>query len=279
MTYAQTFDRQLVVLDLDGAVVHDHTPSELIRAGFPLEPERYEQALDMYHKECTGNAKPEEALLHYSTLARGMTLRRAIEYATFKMRFINDFETFIEMLYRKNIPVLLVSSGFSIITETVRQLHGSDRFQAVMANPLVFGLQNKPEIVISEEKLMSLVHRYHHRARDHKSYDKMVATGDCYVLSADPLKKASFIFKLAMDLNIPFQAVTYVCSNPKDQGTLFSIIRSRGRAVVFNFEESMENIIRECTKDHTSEYAIQFTTPKSRRANLRSVFEILFPDG
>jgi len=279
MTYAQTFDRQLVVLDLDGAVVHDHTPSELIRAGFPLEPERYEQALDMYHKECTGNAKPEAALLQYSTLARGIKLRRAIEYATFKMRFINDFDTFIEMLYRKSIPVLLVSSSFSIITEAVRQLYGPDRFQAVMANPLVFGLKNKPEIVISEEKLMSLVQRYHHRSRDHQSYDKMVATGDCNVLNTDPLKKAGFISKLAMDLNIPFQAVTYVCSNPKDRGTLFSIIRSRGRAVVFNFEESMENIIRECTKDHTSEYAIQFTTPKSRRANLCRVFEILFPDG
>jgi hypothetical protein len=107
----------------------------------------------------------------------------------------------------------------------------------------------------------------------------MVTTGDCDFLSADPLKKAGFIFKLEMDLSIPFQAVTYVCSNPKDRDTLFSIIRSRGRAVVFNFEESMADIIRECTKDHPSEDAIQFTTPKSRRANLRSLFKILFPDG
>lgn len=279
MKYAQNFDRQLVVLELDGAVVHDHTPSELIRAGFPLEPERYEQALDLYQMEHSGNAKPEEALLEYSTLARGILLRRAMEYATFKMRFINDFETFIEMLYRKNIPVLLVSSSFSIITEAVRQLHGPNRFQAVVANPLVFGLKKKPEIVISEEKLMSLVQRYLHRARDHQSYDKMVATGDCNVLSADPLQKASFISKLVMDLNIPFEAVTYVCSNPKDRDTLLSIIRSRGRAVVFNFEESMEAIIREYTKGNSSEGAIQFTTPKSRRANMRSVFKILFPDG
>jgi hypothetical protein len=107
----------------------------------------------------------------------------------------------------------------------------------------------------------------------------MVATGDCYVLSADPLKKASFIFKLARDLNIPLQAVTYVCSNPKDRDTLLPIIRSRARAVVFNFEEFMEDMIREFTTDHPSKDAIQFTTPKSRRANLRSVFEILFPDG
>jgi hypothetical protein len=47
MTYAQTFDKRLVILELDGAVVHDHTPSDLILAGFPLEPERYEQALDL----------------------------------------------------------------------------------------------------------------------------------------------------------------------------------------------------------------------------------------
>lgn len=279
MKYAQTFDRQLVVLELEGAVVHDHTPSELIRAGFPLEPERYELALDLYQMENSGDAKPEEALLQYSTLARGIILRRSMEYATFKMRFINDFETFIEILYRKNIPVLLVSSSFSIITEAVRQLYGPDRFQAVVANPLVFGLKKKPEIVISEGKLMSLVQRYFHRARDHQSYDKMAATGDCNVLSADPLQKASFISKLAMDLNIPFEALTYVCSNPKDRDTLLSIIRSRGRAVVFNFEESMEAIIRECTKGNSSEGAIQFTTPKSRRANMRSVFEILFPDG
>jgi hypothetical protein len=50
-------------------------------------------------------------------------------------------------------------------------------------------------------------------------------------------------------------------------------------AVVFNFEESMEAVIRKCPKDNPTEDAIQFTTPKSRRANLRSVFEILFPDG
>jgi hypothetical protein len=279
MKYAPPIDRQLVVLELDGAVVHDHTPSELIRAGFPLEPERYERALDLYQKESTGDAKPEEALLKYSTLARGLSLRRVIEYATFKMRFINDFDTFIEMLYRKNIPVLLVSSGFSIITEAVRQLHGYDRFQAVVANPLMFGLKKKPESVISEEKLMSLVQRYFHRARDHQAYDKMATTGDCKVLIADPLQKASLISELAMDLNVPFQAVTYVCSDPKDRGTLLSVIRSRGRVVVFNFEESMEAIIREYTKDNPSEDAIQFTTPKSRRANLRSVFEILFPDG
>jgi len=279
MKYAQPIDRQLVVLELDGVLVHDHTPSQLIRAGLPLEPERYEQALDLHEKESTGDAKPEEALLEYSTLARGLSLRRVIEYATFKMRFVNNFDTFIEMLYRKNIPVLLVSSGFSIITEAVRQLHGPDRFQAVMANPLVFGLKKTPETAISEEKLMSLVQRYFHRARDHRAYDKLAATGDCNVLSAGPLQKANFISELAMELNIPFQAVTYVCSSPKDRETLLSIIRSRGRAVVFNFEASMEAIIRECTKDNPSEDAIQFTTPKSRRANLRSVFEILFPDG
>jgi hypothetical protein len=279
MKFAQPIDRQLVVLELDGAVVHDHTPSELIRAGFPLEPERYERAVDLYQKESTGDVKPEEALLEYSTLARGLSLRRAIEYATFKMRFVNDFDTFIEILYRKNIPILLLSSGFSIITEAVRQLHGPDRFLAVVANPLVFGIKKRPKTVVSEQKLMSLIQRYFHRARDHQAYDKLAAMGNCNVVSADPLKKAHLISKLAMDLNVPFQAVTYVCSDPKDRDTLLSIIRCRGRAVVFNFEESMEAIIREYTKDNPSEDAIQFTTPKSRRANLRSVFEILFPDG
>jgi hypothetical protein len=88
MKYAQPIDRQLVVLELEGTVVHDHTPSELIRAGFPFEPERYEQALNLYQKQSTGDAKPEEALLGYSTLARGLPLRRAIEYTTFKMRFV-----------------------------------------------------------------------------------------------------------------------------------------------------------------------------------------------
>ena len=279
MTNAHTFDRQLVVLELDGIVVHDHTPSELIRAGFPLEPERYERALDLYQKECTGDATPQQVFLEYSALTRGLPLRRAIEYATFKMRFVNGFDTFVEMLYRKNIPVVLVSSGFSIITEALRQLHGPDRFQAVVANPLVFGLKKTPETLISEGKLMSLVQRYFHRARDHQAYDKIASTGDCNVLTADPLQKASLISKLAMDLNIPFQAVTYVCSSQKDRETLLSITRSRGRAVIFNFEESMEVVIREYAKDNPSEDAIQFTAPKSRRANLRSVFEILFPDG
>jgi hypothetical protein len=279
MNYTQPIDRQMVVLELEGAVVHDHTPSELIRAGFPLEPERYEKALDLYQKENTGDATPEEALLEYSTLVCGLSLRRVIEYATFKMRFVNGFDTFIETLYRKNKPVLLLSSSFSIITEAVRQLYGPDRFLSVAANPLVFGLKKKPETVISEEKLMSLVQRYFHRARDHQVYDKLAATGHCNVLIANPLQKASLIFELAMDLNIPFQAVTYVCSSPKDRDTLLSIIRSRGKAVVFNFEESMEAVIRKCPKDNPTEDALQFTTPKSRRANLRSVFEILFPDG
>ena len=279
MKHVQPIDKQLVVLELDGAVVHDHTPSELIRAGFPLEPERYEQAVDLYQKEITGVAKPEEALLKYSTLVRGLTLRRIIEYATFKMRFISDFDTFIEMLYRKNIPVILVSSGFSVITEAIRQLHGYDRFLAVVANPLVFGLKKIPETVISEEKLMSLVQRYFHRARDHQAYDKLTAIGNYNAVTANPLQKARLISKQAMDFNIPFRVITYVCSSQKDRDTLLSIIESGGRAIVFNFEESMEDIIRECTKNHPSEDVIQFTTPKSRRANLRSVFEILFPDG
>jgi hypothetical protein len=32
-------------------MVFDHTPSELIRAGFPLQPERHEQAFDLYQKQ------------------------------------------------------------------------------------------------------------------------------------------------------------------------------------------------------------------------------------
>lgn len=277
MPHAQTVDSQMVVLELEGAVVHDHTPSKLIQAGFPLQPERYEQASDLYQKENTGAMKPEEALPQYATLASGLSLRRAIEYATFKMRFVNGFDTFIEMLYRKNIPVVLVSSGFSIITEAVRQLYGPDRFQAVMANPLVFGLQKDPETVISEEKLMSLVARYLHRARDHQAYDKMAATGNCSVVSADPLQKAGLVAELAGRLNMPFEAITYVCSNLKDRETLLSITQSNGRAVVFNFEELMETKLREGATNNQNR--IQFTEPKSRRANLRRVFEILFPDG
>ena len=95
MKYAQPADRRMVVLELEGAPVHDHTSSELIRAGFPFEPERCEKALDLHEKESAGDAKPEEALVQYSNLARGLSLRRAIEYATFKMRFVNGFDTFI----------------------------------------------------------------------------------------------------------------------------------------------------------------------------------------
>jgi len=103
----QTSDGKMVVLELDGAVVHDHTPSELIRAGFPLQPERYEQASVLYQRENTGNVKPEEALLQYATMARGLTLRRALEYATFKMRVLNGFDTFIERLYQKKRAIII----------------------------------------------------------------------------------------------------------------------------------------------------------------------------
>ncbi|MDH4205394.1 MAG: hypothetical protein OEV45_07690, partial [Desulfobacteraceae bacterium] len=75
------------------------------------------------------------------------------------------------------------------------------------------------------------------------------------------------------------QAVNYVCSNLKDRETLLAVARSGGRVIAFNFEESLEAIIQECAKNNPAGNTIQFTTPKSRRANLRSVFEILFPDG
>ncbi len=189
----QASDRPMVVLELDGAVVHGHTPSELIHAGFPLQPERDEQAFKLYQKESTGNVKPDETLLQYATLARGLSLRRAIEFATFKMRFINGFDTFIEILYQKNVPLILVSSSFSIITETIRWLYGPDRFQAVLANSLAFGLEKDPEAVISEEKLISLVQRYFHRDRDHQAYDKITATGECNTINPNPLQTASFI--------------------------------------------------------------------------------------
>ncbi|MDX2497682.1 MAG: haloacid dehalogenase-like hydrolase [Desulfobacterales bacterium] len=275
----QTFDRQMVVLELDGAVVHDHTPSELIRVGFPLQPERYEQAFDLFQRESTGNVKPEEALLQYATMTRGITLRRAIEYATFKMRFINGFDTFIERLYQKNVPLLLVSSSFSIITEAIRQLYGPDRFQAVLANSLTFGLEKDLEAVISEEKLIALVQRYFHRAREHQAYDKIAATGECNSINSDFLQKANFFAEQAAGLNIPFEAVNYVCSSLKDRETLLAVVRSGGRVIAFNFEESLETIIKECQKNNHAKDTIKWTTPKSRRANLRSVFETLFPDG
>jgi len=47
MKSGQAFDRQMVVLELDGSAVHDHTPSELIRAGFPqlYGPDRFQAVL------------------------------------------------------------------------------------------------------------------------------------------------------------------------------------------------------------------------------------------
>lgn len=275
----QASDRQMVVLELDGVVVHDHTPSELIRAGFPLQPERYEQAFNLYQKESTGDVKPKEALLQYATMARGLTMRRAIEYATFKMRFIKGFDTFIEILYQKNIPLLLVTSSFSIITEAIRQLYSPDRFHAVLANSLTFGLEKEPEVTISEEKLIALVQKYFHRARNHKAYDKITATGTCNAINVDPLQKVSFTAKLVTGLNIPFGAVTYVCSSPKDCETALAFVRSGSRVIAFNFEESLETMIQECQKNNHDEDTIKWITPKSRQANLRSVFEILFSGG
>ena len=273
------FDRQMVVLELDGSAVHDHTPSELIRAGFPLQPERYEQAFDLFQRENTGNVKPEEALLQYASTTRGLTLRRAIEYATFKMRFIKGFDTFIEILNQKNVPLLLVSSGFSIVTEVIRQLYGPDRFQAVLSNALAFGLKKDPKAIISEKKLITLVQRYFHRSRGHQAYDKIVATGECNAVNSDPVQKAGFFAEMAAGLNIPFEAVNYVCSSFKDRETFLAVVRLGGRVIAFNYEESLKDTIQEKQGDNHLENKIKWTTPKSRRANLRCVFETLFPDG
>jgi hypothetical protein len=87
MKYAQPIYRKLVVLELDGVVVHDHTPSELIRTGFPFKPERYEQALDLHEKESAGDANPEEALLEHSTLDNPS--KGAIRFTTPKSRRAN----------------------------------------------------------------------------------------------------------------------------------------------------------------------------------------------
>jgi len=177
------------------------------------------------------------------------------------------------------VPLLLVSSGFSVITESIRQLYGPDRFQAVLANSLAFGLEKDPKAVISEEKLIALVQRFFHRARDHQAYDKIAATGECNAINPNPLQKASFFAEVAAGLNIPFEAVNYVCSSLKDRETLLAVVRSGGRVIAFNFEESLETIIKECQKNNHAKDTIKWTTPKSRWANLRSVFETLFPDG
>jgi hypothetical protein len=84
---------------------------------------------------------------------------------------------------------------------------------------------------------------------------------------------------VAAGLNIPFEAVNYVCSSFKDRETFLAVVRLGGRVIAFIFEESLKDTIQEKQGDNHVKDKIKWTTPKSRRATLRCVFETLFPDG
>jgi hypothetical protein len=94
---------RLVSCDLNGTLVYQHTMMDMIRVGFPDEPERYTHAKDAFTKQTSGNLSMEASFGIAGPLTKGLRLRTAIDYALTEMRFVDGFEDFIKNLQQVRI--------------------------------------------------------------------------------------------------------------------------------------------------------------------------------
>lgn len=66
---------QLVSSDLNGTLVHQHTMMDMIRLGFPGEPERFKNSKDAFTRQTAGLLSMKETFAIAAPLTKGLRLR------------------------------------------------------------------------------------------------------------------------------------------------------------------------------------------------------------
>lgn len=266
---------RLISCDLNGTLVHQHTMMDMIRVYFPHESERYAKAKDAFSKQTSGRLSMKEAFAVAGPLTKGLSLGNAIKYARSVMRFLEGFEEFITTLFERKKYFVINSTGYTVTTEVIKALYGPEKVFAVICNRLIFGWHGKSSASIDEDHLGKLVKNYFQGASNEKVYEEILATGEVELGIQDEAEKASLLFALADRLAIPRRAIAHIGDSMGDSGGICAVARNGGLGIAFNYNEALKDYLENVRKQENLPGRIIVAEPKSERATLRNLLDII----
>ena len=266
---------RLVSSDLNGTLVHQHTMMDMIRVGFPDEPERYKRAKEAFTQQTSGNLSMEAAFGIAGPLTKGLRLRTAIDYALTEMRFVDGFEDFIKKLHQNHILFVINSTGYSITNEVIKVVYGPQFFHDVICNRLIFGYDSSR--IVEEKEISELVAGYISGEKDSRIYDKISAVGTVKLGIRDENDKAQLIFEIADQLGISRASIVHIGDTMGDSGGIYEVARHGGIGIAFNYNEALKTYLEEKLKAGDVFGKIFMVSPKSTTSDIRNLLLLLFP--
>ena len=272
-----TPDIKLISSDLNGTLVRQHTMMDMIRVGFPEEPERFEQAREAFNQQTAGTMTMADAFAQAGPLTKGLSLRTAIDYAQTELHFFPGFEELLGTLHQQRKHFVINSTGYTVTTETIKLRFGPENFFRVICNQLVFGRHADPQQSLTNGELMRAIKEYAAGIASGSPYDEIQATGEVLLGLRDEAHKASELFRLAELLSLPRSATAHIGDTMGDSAAIAEVARNGGVGIAFNYNQPLRDYLETVLKEEDVPGRIEFVDPKGSNADLRNVLKILLP--
>lgn len=266
---------RLVSSDLNGTLVHQHTMSDMIRTAFPDEPERYEKAKSVFARQTSGRLSMKETFEIAGPLTKGLSLRKALEYARWEMRFLTGFDELLSAFGKKGIYFVINSTGYSVTTEAIKAIYGPEKIHELICNRLIFGQESRSDKAVSDNGLSELVRNYFLGRHSETIYDELSATGEVELGIRDENQKAEQLFEIAARLNIPRTALAHIGDTMGDSGGICETARNGGLGIAFNYNNALKTYIERILENEKLPGEIMLIEAKSETSDLRRILDII----
>ena len=269
---------QLISSDLNGTLVHEHTMMDMLRVCFPNEPHRFEETQDVFSRQTAGKMTMAEAFALAGPLTKGLSLRKAIDYAQAGLHFFPGFETLLTTLHKQQKHFVINSTGYTVTTEVIKLRFGAAHFFRVICNQLVFGWEGERQRSLTNGELLRFIKEYMAGIANDSRYDEILATGDVLLGIRDEAKKASELFRIAELLNLPRSAIAHVGDTMGDSAAIAEVAKNGGLGIAFNYNDPLRDHLERALKTENIPGRIEFVDPKGSDADLKHVLDLLLQD-
>jgi phosphoserine phosphatase len=264
----------LLSSDLNGTLVIPHTMQEMIRLAFPDCPERFERAREAFGRQTDGRLSIAEAFRIAGEASRGLTLRRAIEYALFHMDFMPGYEALIQFLRSSSICLAVVSTCYTVTLYVLRHHKHPDFPFFMRCNRLMF--QDGSGRIVEEGDLETLIRLYLDPGKRRLPvFDTTTANGQINLGIATEEDKARSALEIADRLGLAHHQVAHIGDTMGDSGAILGVARAGGLGIAFNFNEALRDFLDRRAKEEMAAGRVVLVDPKAQGAALEHLLPVL----
>ena len=237
--------------------------------------EDFKKADNIFKKQTAGTATMEEAFKAAGPLSKGITLRQAIMYTQNHMRYLKGFGEFLEFLKNTRIPLVINSTGYTVTFYCMQEKFGTEKMHGFIGNYMQFGYYGNAEKKITEKELREKVKDFFSEKNnsESKEYDEIKATDKIKLGLKNEEAKASLILKYAKKhfKNISASEIAHIGDTMGDSGGILGIAKLGGLGIAFNYNDELENFLKNKIKNEKILGKIIFVNKKSEEADLQHI--------